>query len=372
MKSIKRYLANQAEADLERKMVFVTGPRQAGKTTLALSLPGARTGYLNWDVAEHRSRILQRELPDSSLWVFDEIHKHRQWRDWLKGLYDVRASGQRILVTGSGRLDLYRFGGDSLQGRYRLLRLHPLSFAELGLASTADLNELLTLGGFPEPWTSASATEAKRWSMHYRAQIVHEEAASLEGIRNLGQAETTLLALPERVGSPLSINSLRELLHVSHHTMSAWLDAFERLYAIFRVPAFVFRSSRAVQKERKHYHFDWTVVPDPGARFENLVACHLLKWTHWRQDAFGEELALHYYRDRDGREVDFVVTQNREPQVLIECKRSDGAPSRGLRYLHSKFPNAKAWQIAAEGHKNYKTPSGIRVAPAQVLLQDLV
>jgi len=158
MKSIKRYLANQAEADLERKMVFVTGPRQAGKTTLALSLPGARTGYLNWDVAEHRSRILQRELPDSSLWVFDEIHKHRQWRDWLKGLYDVRASGQRILVTGSGRLDLYRFGGDSLQGRYRLLRLHPLSFAELGLASTADLNELLTLGGFPEPWTSASAT----------------------------------------------------------------------------------------------------------------------------------------------------------------------------------------------------------------------
>jgi len=137
---------------------------------------------------------LRRELPDSSIWVFDELHKHRQWRNWLKGLYDVRASDQRILVTGSGRLDFYRFGGDSLQGRYNLLRLHPLSFAELGLATESDLNDLLTLGGFPEPWTSASATEARRWSMQYRTRILQKDAASLEGMRDLGLAEAALLA----------------------------------------------------------------------------------------------------------------------------------------------------------------------------------
>jgi uncharacterized protein len=157
----RRYLAEQVRRDLERKMVFVSGPRQVGKTTLALTLPGARTGYLSWDVAEHRERILKRELPGSRLWVFDEIHKFRSWRDWLKGLYDHRRQGQKILVTGSAQLDFYRFGGDSLQGRYHLLRLHPFSAKELGIRTTAGLHDLLKLGGFPEPFLSGSETEAR-------------------------------------------------------------------------------------------------------------------------------------------------------------------------------------------------------------------
>ena len=372
MPSIQRYLAGQIISDLARKMVFVAGPRQVGKTTLAKSLPGARDGYLNWDIDEHRGRILEGNLPHTDFWLFDEIHKYRHWRNLLKGLFDARQPGQQILVTGSGRLDLYRFGGDSLQGRYQLLRLHPFSFAELQLSTSRDLRDLLTLGGFPEPWLAASEREARRWSMQYRSRVVQEEAASLEGIRDLGQAEATLTALPGRVGSPLSINSLRELMRVSHHTMSAWLDAFERLYTIFRLPPFVYRSSRAIHKETKHFHFDWSIVPDAGARFENLVACHLLKWVHWRQDAFGDDLALHYYRDRDGREVDFVVTDRRKPTMLVECKLSDADPTKGLKYLNGKFPEAEAWQIAAEGRKHYKTAAGIRVAPAEIFLTELV
>src|SRR5262245_16077710 len=133
MSARRRYLDPQVRADLARKMVFVAGPRQVGKTTLARSLPGAEAAYLSWDIAEHRERILRRQLPVSKLWIFDEIHKHRAWRGLLKGLYDGRRAGQRILVTGSARLDLYRYGGDSLQGRYHLLRLHPFSAAELGL-----------------------------------------------------------------------------------------------------------------------------------------------------------------------------------------------------------------------------------------------
>ena len=274
-------------------------------------------------------------------------------------MYDAHGPSQRILVTGSGRLDLYHFGGDSLQGRYHLLQLHPFSFAELQLSTSRELQDLLTLGGFPEPWLGGSEKEARRWSIQYRSRSIQEEAASLEGIRDLGQAEATLIALPERVNSPLSINSLRELLRVSHHTMSAWLDAFERLCTIFRLSPLTGRNSRAVQKETKHFHFDWSIVPDEGARFANLVACHLLKWVHWRQDAHGDDLALHYYRDRDGREVDFVVTDRREPSLLVECKLSDADPTRGLRYLAGKFPNAEAWQIAASGRKHYRTATGI-------------
>ena len=167
---VDRYLRPQVEADLARKMVFVAGPRQVGKTTLAKSLPHAAKGYRSWDIAKHRSDLLAGSLPDAPLWIFDEIHKYRSWRNWLKGLWDGRRPGQRILVTGSARLDYYRFGGDSLQGRYHLLRMHPLSAAELGLARASELTELSKLGGFPEPYFGASEVEARRWSREYRTQ----------------------------------------------------------------------------------------------------------------------------------------------------------------------------------------------------------
>ena len=152
----RRYLAPQVVRDLRRKMVFVSGPRQVGKTTLARSLPGAGVGYLNWDVAGDRERILRGELPVARRLIFDELHKYRGWRGFLKGVFDGRAKGQQILVTGSARLDFYRHGGESLQGRYHLLRLHPLSVAELGLKAERELHDLLTLGGFPEPFFTGS------------------------------------------------------------------------------------------------------------------------------------------------------------------------------------------------------------------------
>lgn len=365
---IRRYLLPQLRADLARKMVFVAGPRQVGKTTLALSLAGARSGYLNWDVAEHRERILRRQLPPSRLWIFDELHKYRHWRNFLKGLYDARRPGQRLLVTGSGRLDFYRFGGDSLQGRYHLLRLHPLSAAELGLRRGHELLDLLKLGGFPEPYLSGSETEARRWSREHRTLIVREEIASIERVQDLGHLELLMLRLPELVGSPLSINAVREDLQVSHKTLAAWLAALERLYAVFRVPPFGSPRIRAVKKEQKHYHFDWSVVPADAARFENLVACHLLKWVHYQQDAEGRDVELRYFRDTDGREVDFVVVEKRAPRLLVECKWADAEIDRGLRYLHARFPAAEAWQLSATGTRDYVTPDGIRAAPALRLL----
>ncbi len=367
---IERYLAAAVRRDLRRKMAFVSGPRQVGKTTLARRLVGRRAGYLSWDVAEDRERILRRELPPAPLWAFDEIHKYRGWRNYLKGLFDSRRRAQQILVTGSARLELYRRGGDSLQGRYHLLRLHPLSADELGLRTPKELLDLLTLGGFPEPYFGQSETEARRWSREYRSLLVREELASLERVADLGRIELLMIRLPELVGSPLSLNALREDLEVAHKTVASWISMLERLFAVFRVAPFGAPRLRAVKKSQKHYHFDWTLVPEPGPRFENLVAAHLLKWTDFQQDTQGRDLELRYFRDVDGREVDFVVVERRRPLLAVECKWSDEPIARGLRYLKERFPACAAWQISAQGKADYLTPEGIRVAPALRLLSD--
>ena len=367
----QRYLAPQVRADLDRKMVFLSGPRQVGKTTLARSLLPTKQGYLNWDIAEHREAILRRQFPPSKLWVFDEIHKYRPWRNWLKGVWDGRTPNQRVLVTGSARLDLYRRGGDSLQGRYHLLRLHPLSVKELGVHSTEELQELLTLGGFPEPFYSGSATQARRWSREYRTRLVRDEVTSLERVQDLGTLELLVLRLPELVGSPLSINALREDLQVAHKTVKTWVEILERLYAIVLVPPFGHPRLRAVKKEQKHYHYDWTLIQNEALRFENLVAMHLLKWVHYQQDVEGRDIELRYFRDVDGREVDFIVTENRKPILAVECKWTTHEVSKALRYFKTRFATCEAWQVTAEGEKDYLTPDGIRCAPALQLLSTL-
>jgi hypothetical protein len=369
--ALRRYLQSQVESDLGRKMVFVGGPRQVGKTWLGKAVIRDSRAHLNYDITEHRASILRRELPPTGAWFFDEIHKYRGWRNYLKGLYDQYGPKQRILVTGSARLDLYRFGGDSLQGRYYYLRLHPLSFAELGGATGGDLGDLLALSGFPEPFFGASAAEARRWSLHYGERLVREEVAALESVSDLGKLELLMLALPQRVGSPLSINSLREDLQVAHPTLSRWLDILERVYAIFRVLPYGAPRLQAVKKERKHYHFDWTLVAEPGARFENLVASHLLKWANYQVDTQGHRVELRYFRDVHGREVDFVLVHDGKPAGFVECKSGDAPVSGGLRYLTARFPGVPAWQVSAAGKKDYVSAEGIRVCPAHVLLRQL-
>jgi uncharacterized protein len=368
-KALTRYLAPVLEADLREKMVFLGGPRQVGKTTLARSLRGD-AGYLNWDVPTDRDRILRRVLPDADLWIFDELHKFRGWRGYLKGLYDSAHGAPQILVTGSARLDWYRYGGDSLQGRYHYLRLHPFSVKELGAARGA-LRELFEKGGFPEPLLKLDARGARRWSLEYRARLLRDDLQGVEHLHDLGRLELLIASLPDRVGSPLSINALREDLQVAQPTVARWLDVFERVYAIFRIAPFGAPKLRAVKKAQKHYHFDWTLVTEPGPRFENVIASHLLKWVHHEIDVEGRDLELRYFRDVDGREVDFIVTERRRPILAIECKLSAGPLDRGLRYFVERFPHVEAWQITLGGKERARTPEGVRFAPAEIFLARL-
>jgi len=377
-KYIERYIQSAVSADLARKMVFVGGPRQSGKTTLAKHLC-EKSGcaipdrYLNWDTASDRESMIRERFPTGpGMLILDEIHKYSRWRQVVKGLYDKRGEELQILVTGSARLDHYRRGGDSLQGRYHFYRLLPLSLAEIGASSSSAVNDLLFYGGFPEPFLLQSETQSRRWSREYRTRVIRGDLSDLENVRDLGLVEHLAIRLPDLVGAPLSLNSLREDLQVSHQSISRWIAMLENLYMIFRIYPFGGPKIRAVKKEAKHYHLDWTVISEPGPRFENMVACHLLKWCFFFQDAEGRDLELRYFRDVDKREVDFVVMEGQKPLHFIECKTKEKEASPSLRYLKQRYSKIPATQVVLEPDIDVVTKDDIRICSAHRFLREFV
>lgn len=372
--TIKRYLVDQIREDLESKMVFLGGPRQVGKTTLSLILD-KDPGYLNWDIPTNRRQILAGQWPDKNLLILDEIHKYRKWRNLLKGFYDAMVSKQlrkrRVLVTGSARLDTYRYGGDSLQGRYHYLRLLPLTLKELG-GGAKTLFDLMKLGGFPEPFFSQSERQAQRWRNEYFSRLLREDIRDLENLKDLGTLELLAVRLPECVGSPLSVNALREDLGPAHATIRKWIELFERLYYVFRIPPMGGSKIRAVKKEAKLYFFDWMYVQDEGARFENMIAVHLCKYIYWLQDTQGKLVELRYFRDTDGREVDFVVLERNKPILFVECKKQAKHVPQSLRYLKAKYPGTESIVLSLNDHKEVITSEGIRICAASEWLMTLV
>ncbi len=347
-----RYLTPFVKDDLTEKMVFVGGPRQVGKTTFALSmLPGKQDesspAYLNWDALEDREHILAARLPpEQKLVIFDEIHKFAKWRNVMKGFYDKHKSSTSFLVTGSARLDYYRKGGDSLQGRYHYHRLHPFSVTELTSNPDADaMRQLLAFGGFPEPFLKANARFHRRWLREVAHRVIHEDLASLENVREISNLDLLLHHLPACVGSPLSVNSLSTLLQVAPQTVDHWLTIFERLYLCYRIPPFGSKRIRAVRKEKKLYFWDWSHVSDPGPRFENMVAGHLLKYCHAREDTEGYQTELRYIRDTDKREVDFVVLRDGQPEFAVECKTGERRASPACRYFRERTAIPRFYQV---------------------------
>jgi predicted AAA+ superfamily ATPase len=333
-------------------MVFIGGPRQVGKTTLALTLLGddadeTHPAYLNWDHPSVPPRLRSAELPAGEpLILLDEIHKYARWRNLLKGIYDTEKARRRIVVTGSARLDYYRKGGDSLAGRYRYFRLHPFSLREFSRSPTpADVDVLLRFGGFPEPLFARDEAEHRIWARDRLSRVVREDLRDLERVREITLVEHLVDLLPSRVGSPLSIKGLREDLEVDHKTVERWLQILENLYVCFRLLPYGAPRIRAVKKERKLYLWDWSGVEDDGPRFENLVASQLLKYCHFVEDTEGHAMELRYLRDTDGREVDFVVLRNRKPLFAVECKFGEKAVSPALRYVAERTPIPRLFQV---------------------------
>ncbi|OGQ06627.1 MAG: AAA family ATPase [Deltaproteobacteria bacterium RIFCSPLOWO2_12_FULL_40_28] len=351
MGKIIRYLSKPVTRDLRKKMVFISGPRQVGKTTFALSfLKGTQAGhlaYLSWDNVHDRDKIKTAELPSKQpVVIFDEVHKFARWRSLVKGLYDKYHNSTRFIVTGSARLDYFSKGGDSLFGRYYHYRLHPFSLAEISKNPTLDhAFHLLQFGGFPEPYLSASEITLKRWQKERKQKIIYDDLRDLTLVKETSLLDLLVDALPARIGSPLSIKNLAEDLQVNHKTMERWLSILERLYISFRIAPFGSPKIRAVKKEQKLYLWDWSACENEGARFENMVACQLLKYCHFQEDVFGDSMELRYLRDTDKREVDFVVLKNKKAVFAVECRLSDTNLSPHIHYFSARTDIPKFYQV---------------------------
>lgn len=347
-----RYILEDALKDLSRKMVFIGGPRQVGKTTLAkhiLAENFPKGLYLNWDFDDDRRVILDRKWTrDVPLVVLDEIHKYRPWKAWLKGLYDVWGESQRYLVTGSARLDIYRKGGDSMAGRYHYWRLHPFSLDEypVDLPPEEALSRLMRFGGFPEMLLLADERESRRWRRERIDRVIREDVRDLESVRDIGSLLLLVDLLRQRVGGLVAASNLAGDLKVSPKTVQSWIEVLERMYLLFTVRPYTRSLPRAVLKSPKVYFYDNADVIDPeGPRFENLVATTLLKRVHYLQDREGYRCELRYLRDKEGREVDFVVLVENEIEELVEVKYGDDTPSSSLRYFADRLRPRRSVQI---------------------------
>ncbi len=323
-----------------------------GKTTLALSFLGLKAttkhpGYLNWDYGPSSEAIRHTRLPiKQSTLIFDELHKFKNWKRWIKGVIDVEGGSLKMIVTGSARLDLYKKGGDSLFGRYRYIRLHPFSLPELTkLKIENSLERLLIFGGFPEPFFSCSPRELKLWQKERLRRLIREDVRDISVIQDLASLESMAELLPSKVGNPLSVQSLSEDIQVDHKTIKRWLIVLESMYYCFRISPFGSPKIRAVKKEQKLYLWDWSIVEDPESRWENLVASQLLKYCHFMEDSEGESMELRFIRDIDKREVDFVVLKNKKPVFAVECKSGEKAIGRALYYFAERTSIPVFYQV---------------------------
>lgn len=381
-----------------RQMLFLSGPRQVGKTTTARQ---ASDFYLNWDNPSHRKWItegpdavaheaglnaLSERLP---IITFDEIHKYGRWKNWLKGFFDMHADQCRVLVTGSSRLDVFRRGGDSLMGRYFHYRMHPLSVAELldpslpdekllrppRLLPEADWQALYEHGGFPEPFLQRKPAFSRRWRDSRTQQLLREDIRDLTLVREISQIALLAERLLHRSGDSIVMNSLASDLQVAPDTIKSWLDILVSLHFGTLIRPWFKNVNKSLRKEPKWFLRDWSGIDDPGKRAETFVACHLLKAVDGWNDLGLGNFELRYLRDKQQREVDFVVIRNHQPWFLVEVKHANDRLSPALAHFQNQLKAPHAFQLVidrefvATDPFTHHTPI---IVPARTLLSQLL
>ena len=338
--------------DLEKKIVFLVGPRQVGKTWLAKNIASEFNNavYLNYDHTEDR-RIIKNEAwrETTELLILDELHKMPQWKNYLKGLYDTKVKYLKIIVTGSAKLDIFRQVGDSLAGRFFVHHLLPFSPAELTNSEFGkDIDRFITRGGFPEPFLATDQIDADRWRAQYIDSLLRTDIFEFDKIDNIKNIQLIFELLRTKVGSPVSYQSIAEDVGVSPNTVKKYIKILEALYIVFRVTPFSKNIARSLVKEPKLYFYDTGLVQgDNGVKLENLVAVCLLKHVYAKIDYEGKNYALHYLRTKDGLEIDFALVNNNAISEAIEIKYSDKAVSKALLNFHNKY-HFKAIQLVQE------------------------
>ena len=357
--------------DLSKKMVFLSGPRQSGKTWLAKYIMQnfKFPQYLNWDNYQDRDIIIHQGWPaKTDLIVFDEIHKMPEWKNFLKGVWDTRTSSQAILVTGSARLETFRQSGDSLAGRYYHHRLFPFTPEELfAIGQTYPLEYFLERGSFPEPFLAADTVEAQRWRRQYLDGLIREDIVTYETIGQLKAMNLLVDLLRSRVASPLSYQSLAEDLNVSPHTVKHYIDILEALYIIFRVYPYHHSIARSIKQQAKLYFFDIALVNGIPQRLENLVALSLYRHICFKEDIDGLRRNLYYIRTKEGKEVDFLIVKEGNPERMFEVKSSDRTIDSNLYYFYERY-HFPATQLVADLRQDF-TSKDIEVRDLMSCLQ---
>jgi len=338
---MERQLEFKVLQDLQQKMVFLVGPRQAGKTWLAKRIASKIKDslYLNYDDLDHREIILERSwIPKTTLIVFDELHKMPDWKNYLKGIFDTKPSHRKILVTGNARMNTFKKAGDSLVGRYFKHRLLPFTHNEISQNQKTNISKLLHQGGFPEAYLSQNDDEANRWRHQYTEGLIRYDILDFEKIHDFRAIDLIFKLLQRKVGSPISYKSLAEDAQISPITVKKYIEIFESLYMVFKVTPYSKNIARSILKEPKIYFFDNGLVQgDQGAKFENLVAVELLKMQLGKEDLKGIPSSLNYLRTKEKKEVDFCLVENDEIKELIEVKFNEKKLSKNLIYFCEKY-----------------------------------
>ena len=372
---MKRYLETAVRNDLKSKIVLLSGPRQVGKTTMARQLMDENY-YLNYDATADRKIITAEEWNRNvELVIFDELHKMKNWKSWIKGIYDIEGVNPALLVTGSARLDIYKKGGESLAGRFFPFRLHPLTvkevYGKLGDQPEQALEKLLNVGGFPEPYLKNSSAFAKRWRRVHTDTIIRQDLLDLERVRDIKSIEILIDLVRARVGSVISYTSLARDLQVSIHTIKHWLEILENMYILFSVRPYHKNIARSLLKNSKYYLYDTGAVDgDIGAKLENTVACALLRELHYLEDTSGSRVALHFLRNKEKQEVDFLVVIDNVPVQLIEVKTSDDTFAPALFHFHKFMTSARPMQLVYQLQRR-KTKGAATMLPVHEYLQHI-
>ncbi|MBF0200435.1 MAG: ATP-binding protein [Desulfamplus sp.] len=374
---MERYLTKYIQEDLDKKIILLTGPRQAGKTTLSQMLKND-FDYFNYDSVDDRLSLTEKSWDRSKpLIIFDELHKLKNWKSWLKGIYDTEGVPPSIVVTGSARLDTYKKAGDSLAGRFFQFRMHPLDLKEIHTFLKSDdieseLDKLLILGGFPEPFLNGTSRFYNRWKKSHLDIILKQDIIDLENVQRITLIETLIQLLKQRVGSPISYSSLAHDLQCSDKTVKRWLTILENMYVIFCVPPFHKNIARAIQKAPKFYFYDTgQVLGDQGVKLENAVACAIQKELHFREDCLGEEGKLYYLKDKDGREIDFCITADSIPSLLVEVKWKNSTLSPNFDIFEKFFPGIKMIQVSKILNREKTYPNGAELRTASRWLTEM-
>lgn len=373
---MKRYLKENISLDLNKKIILLSGPRQCGKTTLSQMLCNSYD-YINFDTAEHRLIIKEKSWDrKKELIIFDELHKLKKWKSWVKGLYDTEGIKPKILVTGSAKLDSYKKVGDSLAGRFFQYKLHPLDLKEIQEILKPSniekqLNLLLSIGGFPEPFLEGSIDFYNKWKRSHLDIILKQDLIDLENINQIASIETLIELLKNRVGSLTSYSSLARDIQVSDKTIKRWLNALENMYLVFKITPYNKSIARSLLKSPKYYFYDnGQVSGDNGVKLENLVACSLLKEVDRQRDCFGKDFELFYLRNKDGYEVDFLILKDKKPHLAIEVKWSEDSPSNNFKVFSNILKNIPKIQLVKNISTEKTYPNGLEIRKVSKWLSD--